>query len=231
MQAAVLDGQLTLSVQGNGIGMLSELVDMAFELFSQGKRSADHAYGGLRIGPALVRSLIQLHGGSAALYSAGVGLGSKVTVLLPSLQQGDKLPCVDADDAGGAPACQPLRIWWSITMLTRRSCWACSWNFLDMRCLCSFIPSTPSNARARCCPTFACLTLVCPTNGGYTLARQLRLIPGVQTTILAAVTGYSQSRDKQAAFAAGFDFAKPIDSQQLKTWPAGIAAQPTLVDA
>ena len=43
MQAAVLDGQLTLSVQGNGIGMLSELVDLAFELFSQGKRSADHA--------------------------------------------------------------------------------------------------------------------------------------------------------------------------------------------
>ena len=79
--------------------MLSELVDMAFELFSQGKRSAGCAQGGLRIGPALVRRLIQLPGGSLALHSAGLGLGlglgSKVSVLLPSLQQGDKLPCVD----------------------------------------------------------------------------------------------------------------------------------------
>ena len=82
-------------------------------------------------------------------------------------------------------------------------------------------------------PDLCLLDISLPDKGGYTLARQLRLIPGVQTTILAAVTGYSQSRDKQAAFAAGFDFhfAKPIDSQQLETWLAGIAVQPTLVDA
>ena len=82
-------------------------------------------------------------------------------------------------------------------------------------------------------PDLCLLDISLPDKGGYTLARQLRLIPGVQTTILAAVTGHSQPREKQAALAAGFDFhfAKPIDSQQLKTWPAGIAAQPTLVDA
>ena len=51
-------------------------------------------------------------------------------------------------------------------------------------------------------PDLCLLDISLPDKGGYTLARQLRLIPGVQTTILAAVTGYSQSRDKQAAFAA-----------------------------
>ena len=62
---------------------------------------------------------------------------------------------------------------------------------------------------------------------GDTLARQLRLIPGMQTAVMAAVTGYSQPRDKQAAFAAGFNFhfAKPIDSGQLQVWLAQVAEQ------
>ena len=97
-----------------------------------------------------------------------------------------------------------------------------------------FIQFHPANA-IKCAhemlPDLCLLDIDLPDMDGYTLARQLRLIPGMQTAILAAVTGYSQPREKQAALAAGFDFAKPIDSQQLKTWPAGIAAQPTLVDA
>ena len=60
---------------------------------------------------------------------------------------------------------------------------------------------------------------------GYTLARQLRLIPGMQTAVMAAVTGYRQPKGKQAVFAAGFDvhLARPVDSGPLQVWLAQVA--------
>ena len=62
---------------------------------------------------------------------------------------------------------------------------------------------------------------------GYTLARKLRQLPGMQDAVMAAVTGYSQPKDKQAALAAGFNFhfAKPVDARQLESWLAGVVAQ------
>jgi len=233
LQMAVQGGQLTLSVQDNGIGMSSELVDVAFELFSQGERSADRSQGGLGIGLALVRSLIQLHGGSAALYSAGAGLGSKVTVLLPSLRHGDKLSGVDADDAGAALACKPLRIMVVDDNADAAQLLGVFLELLGHKVFVQFHPADAIRCARQVLPDLCLLDIGLPDMDGYTLARQLRLIPGMQIAILAAVTGYSQPRDKQAAFAAGFDFhfAKPIDSQQLETWLAGIAAQPALVNA
>ena len=233
LQMAVHDGQLTLSVQDNGVGMSGELVDVAFELFSQGERSADRSQGGLGIGLALVRSLIQLHGGSAALYSAGVGLGSKVTVILPSLRQGDKLPCIDADDAGAVPACQPLRIMVVDDNVDAAQLLGMFLELLGHEVFVQFHPANAIECARQVLPDLCLLDIGLPDMDGYALARQLRLIPNMQTAVLAAVTGYSQPRDKQAAFAAGFDFhfAKPIDSQKLQTWLAGIVAQPAVADA
>ncbi len=233
LQMAVHDGQLTLSVQDNGVGMSSELVDVAFELFSQGERSADRSQGGLGIGLALVRSLIQLHGGSTALYSAGVGLGSKVTVLLPSLRQGVKLPCIDVDDAGAVSACQPLRIMVVDDNVDAAQLLGMFLELLGHEVFVQFHPANAIECARQVLPDLCLLDIGLPDMDGYALARQLRLIPNMQTAILAAVTGYSQPRDKQAAFAAGFDFhfAKPIDSQKLQTWLAGIVAQPAVADA
>ena len=228
LEMAVRDGQLTLSVQDNGIGMSGELVEVAFELFTQGERSADRSQGGLGIGLALVRSLVQLHGGTVALHSAGVGLGSLVSLVLPSLQQGGGQPPADADEAGAGPASGALRI---LVVDDNADAARLLGMFLELLGHEVFVQFHPADA-IRCArqvlPDLCLLDIGLPDMDGYTLARQLRLIPGLQTATLAAVTGYSQPRDKQAAFAAGFDFhfAKPIDSQQLEAWLAGIAAQP-----
>ena len=66
-----------------------------------------------------------------------------------------------------------------------------------------FHPANAIECARQVLPDLRLLDIGLPDMDGYTLARQLRLISGVQTTISAAVTGYSQSRDKQAAFAAG----------------------------
>ena len=73
-----------LSVRDSGIGMTQELVEHAFDLFVQGQRTPDRSQGGLGIGLALVRKLVELHGGHITARSDGPGLGSTFTVALPA---------------------------------------------------------------------------------------------------------------------------------------------------
>ena len=232
MQMAAHDGQLMLCVQDNGIGMSGELVEVAFELFSQGERSADRSQGGLGIGLALVRSLIHLHGGTVAVHSAGMGLGSKVTIVLPNLQQGDVQDPIDVDEAAAVPVSGSLRIMVVDDNADAARLLGMFLELLGHEVFVQFHPADAIECARKALPDLCLLDIGLPDMDGYTLARQLRLIPGMQTTVLAAVTGYSQPRDKRAAFDAGFDFhfAKPIDSQQLEAWLRDIAAQPAMVD-
>jgi PAS domain S-box-containing protein len=77
------DGQARLSVRDNGTGMVPELLPVVFDLFTQGSRTLDRAQGGLGLGLALVRKLVDLHGGEVEASSPGPGQGSTFTVILP----------------------------------------------------------------------------------------------------------------------------------------------------
>ncbi|WP_217619323.1 sensor histidine kinase KdpD, partial [Achromobacter sp. GbtcB20] len=76
-------GMLVLSVTDDGIGVEPELTESAFDLFAQGKRASARSQGGLGLGLALVRNLVELHGGTVRAESAGLGKGSTFTVRLP----------------------------------------------------------------------------------------------------------------------------------------------------
>lgn len=75
-----------LAVSDTGIGMDAELSARVFDLFVQGRRTLDRAQGGLGLGLALAKNLMELHGGSIAAASAGAGMGSTFTIRLPSLE-------------------------------------------------------------------------------------------------------------------------------------------------
>ncbi|TWI69672.1 signal transduction histidine kinase [Pseudoduganella lurida] len=77
------DATLRLTVADDGIGMTRELLDHVFDLFTQGERTADRSQGGLGLGLALARTLVQLHGGTVQADSAGPQQGSVFTVTLP----------------------------------------------------------------------------------------------------------------------------------------------------
>ena len=78
------DGQLRMSVQDSGIGIAPEMVPHIFELFVQERQAVARAEGGLGIGLTIVRSLVELHGGSVSVRSNGVGTGTEFIVRLPA---------------------------------------------------------------------------------------------------------------------------------------------------
>src|SRR5262249_16802061 len=77
--------QVAVRVKDTGIGMTEEMLTRAFDLFAQDTRSLDRSQGGLGIGLTLVRTLVQLHGGSIQVHSEGPSKGTEFVVQLPTL--------------------------------------------------------------------------------------------------------------------------------------------------
>ena len=75
--------EATISVRDKGMGIEPELLERVFEPFAQSQRTRHRAEGGLGIGLALVKGLVELHHGTVKATSAGVGLGSEFVVTLP----------------------------------------------------------------------------------------------------------------------------------------------------
>jgi signal transduction histidine kinase len=80
---------VTITVQDTGIGIAPEVQPLVFDLFSQAERTPDRSQGGLGLGLALVKNLVELHGGRVGCFSAGLGQGSTFTVVLPRMREDD----------------------------------------------------------------------------------------------------------------------------------------------
>lgn len=83
IRVGVLDGHVAISVKDRGVGIASEVQPFIFDLFKQGPLAVERAQGGLGIGLSLVRSIVEMHGGTARVQSDGPGLGSEFIVTLP----------------------------------------------------------------------------------------------------------------------------------------------------
>ena len=204
-------GAVTLSVADTGIGISSEALPKIFEMFSQVKSTQDRSDGGLGIGLALAKGLIELHGGTIEARSAGLGSGSEFIVRLP-------LGFVTA-----APPLKPVRnrpprpqtsrrvliaddnhdAAQSLAVLLRIEGHEVSVVYNGRDALATFMNFMPE---------YAVLDIGMPELSGYEVAQQIREICG-ETVKLVAVTGWGQERDKARAHAAGFDhhFTKPLD--------------------
>lgn len=92
LQTHAREDQVILRIVDNGIGMAPELASRVFDLFTQGARSSDRSSGGLGLGLALVKSLVEFHDGSVTCLSEGMGKGSTFTVSLPRQVERDRIP-------------------------------------------------------------------------------------------------------------------------------------------
>ena len=213
------DGRVQLHVLDNGIGMTPEVQAGVFDLFTQAERTSDRSQGGLGIGLALVKSLVELHRGSVAVHSAGPGQGSRFSVCLPRISAPVRAPeGADGRDARVLQAHGPGR---HVLVVDDNVDAA---ELLGMmledaghRVHIEHHSQSALDYAAEAAPDVCILDIGLPVMDGNELARRLRALPGMADALLVAVTGYGRPQDREASLAAGFDqhLVKPVDIQPL----------------
>ncbi len=208
--------QVTFRVSDNGIGMEPELVPVVFDLFTQAARAPDRAQGGLGIGLALVRRIVQAHGGTVTAQSAGAGQGSTFTVVLP---RSATAPC-----APEPPQEHPRPTRGRTVLVVDDNADAADMLALALRLLGHEAvvahdgPQALSLVGTRSDWDAFILDIGMPGITGLELAGQLRDRIGERPVRFIALTGYGQAQDQASSRAAGFDhhMVKPADIDELQ---------------
>ncbi len=211
-------GEVVIAVRDNGAGISPDLLPRIFDLFVQEERSLDRSYGGLGIGLTLVRSLVERHGGAVAAASAGPGRGSELTVRLPlhvPPAETAEPAREEAAAAGVAAAAHVLLVEDNLDAAEALGELLRMWGHTVHL---AHDGASALEAARRRRPDVVLLDIGLPGMDGYTVAEQLRAVPGHDGVKLVAVTGYGQESDRQRAALAGFDhhLVKPVDVERLR---------------
>jgi PAS domain S-box-containing protein len=207
---------LHLSVRDDGIGIPQEALGQIFTMFWQLGDDAGRSAGGLGIGLAFVKGLVELHGGTIEARSAGPGTGSEFIVRLPVVASAPvESPPQSATQAMGATGCRVLvaddnrDAADSLAMLLTLA-------HHEVRVAHSGLGAITAARAFR--PDVALLDIGMPELDGYDVARALRQEPWGAGVRLVALTGWGQEDDKQRATDAGFDYhlTKPVDPETLE---------------
>jgi signal transduction histidine kinase/ActR/RegA family two-component response regulator len=205
-----------ISVADDGVGMVPDVIDRVFEMFSQAERTSDRSQGGLGLGLALVKSLVELHGGTVQAFSDGLGKGSRFTVRLP-LAPSAEMSKERALEAGALMTAKGRRLLIVDDNVDAAHMLAL---VLELAGHETFVEHTAKDALERAhqqAPDACLLDIGLPDMDGNALAKALRAHPATQASVLIAITGYGQEQDKQKTAASGFNhhFVKPVDTEQL----------------
>jgi two-component system CheB/CheR fusion protein len=219
-----VDGAAVVRVRDDGIGIAPAILPHLFDLYTQAERALDRSQGGLGIGLALARSLVEMHNGQIEASSAGPGKGSEFVVCLPALPavaERPESPRSSLIPAAVAPmACvlivdDSVDVAESLAMLMQGLA-------QEIR-LAHSGPQALAMARERC-PNVILCDIGMPGMDGYELARRLRQEPGLEKVFLAAVSGYGHEEDQRRSQEAGFDrhLLKPIGRATLESLLASV---------
>ncbi|MBA3538421.1 MAG: GAF domain-containing protein [Deltaproteobacteria bacterium] len=219
-----------ISVRDNGAGITAALLPTLFELFVQGERAPDRRDGGLGVGLAVVRNLVELHGGTVTADSAGAGAGATFTVLWPKASSRTSTARIPALRR---PEARRLRV-----LIVDDNADAAEMLGGLMQVLGHdpvIVHDGPSALAAveADVPHVALLDIGLPGMDGYDLAARLRLLPKCATISLIAITGYGEPEHRERSRRAGFahHLVKPIDTAELSealrpiAWDAQDAAE------
>ncbi|NKI92535.1 chemotaxis protein CheB [Rhizobacter sp. SG703] len=212
--------QLVLTVSDNGRGLDAKALESMFDMFWQSGEIETKSAHSMGIGLSLVRSIVQMHGGTVEARSDGPGHGSAFIVRLPLAPTGDELP-VDTDDGAttaGDTRPAPQRI------VIADDNEDASWSLATLLSAEGHLVKTAVNGvEAMACivemvPDVALLDIAMPGLDGYEVARRVRNEEWGRGMLLIAATGWGSEADRQASSASGFDahLVKPIDVAKLK---------------
>ncbi|MFM0032958.1 ATP-binding protein [Paraburkholderia madseniana] len=209
-------GLIVIDVTDNGMGIESAVQPHVFELFAQSARGRAHSEGGLGIGLAVAKRMVELHHGTISIRSEGSGKGTVVTLRLPIAR-------TTADTVVGAPsataaALEPARL---LLVDDNQDALKALSVLLELE---GHEVTTSDNGRdairlmSETHPEVAIIDVGMPEMDGFEVARAVRLERALDGIVLVALTGYASESDKSRALAAGFDFhlTKPLSLDKLQ---------------
>jgi PAS domain S-box-containing protein len=204
--------EAVISIADNGIGISEELRPHVFDLFVQGTRTLDRAQGGLGIGLAVAKRLIEMHRGRVSVASDGFGRGTTFEIWLP------RLVSVSGSSGVHAPLGVPRRRVLIVDDNTDAADSLAVLLSMEGHDTQTIYSARDAIARAESFePDVILLDIGLPEMDGYEVARRIRELPGGREVKLVAVTGYGGSEDRMRTRAAGFDahFLKPLELTTL----------------
>jgi signal transduction histidine kinase/CheY-like chemotaxis protein len=217
LTAAREGGEAVVRVRDTGIGIPPEMLSHIFGLFSQVGRAEERAEGGLGIGLSLVKSLIEMQGGTVEAHSPGPGQGSEFVVRWPS-PTGQTNEGVPADPEGPPATERAVRVLLVDDSVDAANSLAMLLRLWGHEALVANDGPAALRLVERQRPEVALLDIGLPGMDGYELARRLRRQPGLGKTVLVALTGWGQPEDRHRAREAGFDhhMVKPVELAALQ---------------
>jgi signal transduction histidine kinase/ActR/RegA family two-component response regulator len=215
LSARVEDKTLVLIVSDNGIGIAPEMLNSVFDMFVQVDSTLERTNAGLGVGLSLARRLVELHGGTIEARSAGLNRGSEFSVRLPIVVE-PELPTKTTPAA--FISSETFRILLADDNVDFVNSIGALLSAMGHSVVITHNGPDALTAAARFCPDYAFLDIGLPQMSGYDLARGIRQIACGKLTVMIAVTGWGQEKDRQLAFEAGFDhhMVKPVRFEQIE---------------
>ncbi len=216
-------------VRDNGSGMPPDLVPRVFDLFTLGSRSLDRAQGGLGLGLTLVKRLVEMHGCTVEARSEGLGKGSEFIVRRPALPAEEAKPAPahpSGPPQGAIPVDRALVIDDNFDVAQ-----SMTWMFEGLAREIKLVHS--GHAALETVMEFKPDIIICdigmPGMDGYETCRRLRQVPGLEKTLIAAVSRYGNEEDRRKSKEAGFDrhLVKPISRATLEELVKSAAQGPS----
>jgi PAS domain S-box-containing protein len=211
-------GQVEISIRDTGIGIAPDALLRLFEMFAQGDRDGNRTKGGLGVGLALAKRLVEMHGGQIEGRSPGLGQGSEFIVRLPLAKQ----QLSPNDDEPLAREAASARQASRILIVDDNRDAATSLGML-LRMLGNDVQTANDGPAALELvasyePTVVLLDIGMPGMNGYEVARRARELPVCKDTVFIALTGWGQEEDRRRTREAGFDhhLLKPVNLGALK---------------
>ncbi|MBC8145325.1 MAG: response regulator, partial [bacterium] len=221
LSTEAFDGMMVIAVRDTGIGIAPDMLSSIFEIFTQIESGRRHARGGLGVGLSVVKTLVEMHGGTVEARSDGEGKGSEFTIRLPLAKdqrtaQPDIRPQLSLDDDVLAAQVIPSRI---LIVDDNVDAAQMLYELLthdkhDVRIATDGMTAIAEAATFK--PEVCLLDIGLPDISGYEVAERIRATD--PTVMLIALTGWGQEEDRARSREAGFDhhIIKPIESAVLK---------------